>query len=245
MISCKISGDIGDVVYSLPTIRALGIELVYLNYQAKYKLSGIGKTKFSEAGAKAIQPLLEAQTYIKHVAFYDGQAINYDLDIFRRVQKDLAFQNLAHAIASTFSVDISITEQQWLYVEPVRKEKIVLFNKTDRYLNPLIDWHSYDQFLPFSAFVGLESEHRKFCKEMDFNIPFYQTENLLQLAQLIAGCDLFIANQSSPYAIAEGLKKNTIQVVCPDCPNCIFPRNNAHYDHHTPIPQKQNNFIEL
>jgi hypothetical protein len=69
MRACKISGDIGDVIYSLPTIRYLNIEIVYLNYKDKFKLSGIGKTKFSESQAQTIKPLLEAQPYIKHVAF--------------------------------------------------------------------------------------------------------------------------------------------------------------------------------
>lgn len=243
MESCKISGDLGDIIYALPTIKYLGIEVVYLNYQDKYKLSGIGKTKFSEVAAKAIKPLIESQPYIKHVAFYDGQKINYDLDTFRTLQKDLTFQNLAHAIANTFSVDVSVTNQPWIFVEPVRKEKIVLINKTDRYLNRFIDWHSFDNYLPFAAFVGTQSEYENFCLEMEGKIPFYKTENLLELAALIKGCDLFIGNQSSPYAIAEGLKQNTIQVVCPECPNCIFTRPNAEYHGHTVAKRK--NFIDI
>jgi hypothetical protein len=37
MKSAVISGDSGDIIYSLVTIRALGVELVYLNVNPKYK----------------------------------------------------------------------------------------------------------------------------------------------------------------------------------------------------------------
>jgi hypothetical protein len=229
MKSAVISGDIGDCLYSLCATKALGIEKLYLNVNPKYKLRGIGETKFNEKTALLLKPLLEAQPYIKEVALYDGEPVDYNLDLFR-YYGDLTWTNLCYTMLKTFGCDPDEMKKQWLFVEPKSTDKLVLINKTERYLNPEIDWSIFIRdYGHVMAFVGLESEHEAFVKEYNFDIPYYPTRDFLELAQLIAGASLFIGNQSSPYAIAEGLKKDTIQVVCDECPNCIFPRDNAHY----------------
>lgn len=229
MKSAVIGGDAGDVLYSLAAVRALGIERLYLNVNPKYKLRGIGETKFNEKMALAIKPLIEAQPYIKEVALYDGEPVDYNLDLFR-YYGDLTWSNLCYTMLKTFGCDPEEMKKQWLFVEPKKMEKIVLINKTDRYLNQEVDWNQFvEAYGDFMAFVGLESEYQAFIKEFKCDIPHYPTKDFLELAQLIAGSSLFIGNQSSPYAIAEGLKKDTVQVVCDECPNCIFPRSNAHY----------------
>lgn len=229
MKSAVISGDVGDCIYSLPTIRALGIELVYLNVNPKYKLRGIGQTKFNEKGALMLKPLIESQPYIKEVKLYDGERVDYNLDLFR-YYGDLTYSNLCYTMLKSFGVDPVEMTKQWLFVEPKASGKPVLINKTDRYLNNSVDWNSFlEKYSLFMAFVGIQSEYDNFIKEYKCDIPFYPTSDFLELAQLISGCSIFIGNQSSPYAIAEGMKKDTIQVVCDECPNCLFPRDNAYY----------------
>jgi hypothetical protein len=229
MRSALISGDIGDIIYGLCTMKALGIELVYLNTKPEHKLRSIGQTKFNENGALALKPLIESQPYIKEVRLYNGEKVDYNFDLFRYIG-DLTYQNLCLSILKTFGVDPGEMDNQWLFVEPVTKGKPVLINKTDRYLNKQVDWnHFIEAYGEHMAFVGLEKEYENFVKEHNCDIPYFATNNLLELAQLISGSSIFIGNQSSPYAIAEGLKKDTIQVVCDECPNCIFPRQNAIY----------------
>lgn len=229
MKSAVISGDHGDILYAMCAIKALGIELVYLNVNPKYKLRGIGQTKFNEKGALMLKPLIESQPYIKEVKLYDGERVDYNLDLFRYIG-DLTYTNLCYSILKSFGVDPVEMTKQWLFVEPVTKGKPVLINKTDRYLNNNVDWNSFlEHYGPFMAFVGIQSEYDNFINEYKCDIPFYPTSDFLELAQLISGCSIFIGNQSSPYAIAEGLKKDTIQVVCDECPNCLFPRDNAFY----------------
>jgi hypothetical protein len=228
MKSAVISGDVGDIIYSLATIKALGVELVYLNYNPKYKLRGVGQTKFNEKTALMIKPLIESQPYIKEVKFYDGEKVDYNLDLFRMCG-DLTYQNLCRSMLKTFGVDPIEMTKQWLFVEP-KKSMPVLINKTERYLNPDVDWNAFIQsYGELMGFVGIESEYQNFINEYKVDIPFFPTKDFLELAELISGCSLFIGNQSSPYAIAEGLKKDVIQVVCDECPNCIFPRENAIY----------------
>jgi hypothetical protein len=229
MKSAVISGDIGDVCYSMAAVKALGVETVYLNVNPKYKLRGIGQTKFNEKGALMLKPLIESQPYIKEVKLYDGEKVDYNLDLFRMIG-DLTYQNLCLSMLKTFGCSPEEIKKQWLFVEPKASGKPVLINKTDRYLNNNVDWNAFlETYGEFMAFVGIQSEYDSFIQEYKCDIPFFPTSNFLELAQLISGCSIFIGNQSSPYAIAEGLKKDTIQIVCDECPNCIFPRENAMY----------------
>lgn len=228
MKSAVISGDIGDVIYSLPTVKALGVELIYLNVNSKYKLRGIGQTKFNEKTAILLKPLIESQPYIKEVKLYDGEKVDYNLDLFRYIG-DLTYSNLCWTMLKTFGCDPSEMTKQWLFVEP-KPSKPVLINKTERYLNSAVNWNSFiESYGAFIGFVGIEKEYDDFIKEYNCDIPFFPTNDFLELAQLISGSSVFIGNQSSPYSIAEGLKKDTIQIVCDECPNCIFPRSNAIY----------------
>jgi hypothetical protein len=229
MKSAMISGDIGDVIMSLATVKALGIECLYLNVNPKYKLRKIGQTKFNEASALALMPLIITQPYIKECRLYNGEKVDYNLDLFR-LCGDLTYRNLCLSMLETFGCNPEEMNKQWLFVEPVRKEKVVLINRTDRYLNPAVDWRQFiDQFGTIMAFVGIQKEYDSFIEDFQCDIPFYKTDNFLELAQLIAGSDLFIGNQSSPNAINEGLKHQNIQIVGDMCPNCIFKRENAYY----------------
>ncbi len=55
------------------------------------------------------------------------------------------------------------------------------------------------------------------------------TENFLQMAEYIAGADLFIGNQSSPMSVALGVGNPIIQETCLEQPDCVFPRDNVQY----------------
>lgn len=82
------------------------------------------------------------------------------------------------------------------------------------------------------VFIGLESEWKDFIKLYQpkaLQVWFFKPENLLEAAEIIAGSELFIGNQSCCYAIAEGLKHNTVQETDIRCPDCIFTRANAQY----------------
>ena len=57
-----------------------------------------------------------------------------------------------------------------------------------------------------SVFVGLPQEHEEFKKLTGWNIDYYPTKNMLELAQVIAGCEQFMGNQSVALSIAQGLR---------------------------------------
>jgi hypothetical protein len=102
----------------------------------------------------------------------------------------------------------------------------VVINRTARYHNVGFPWKKVaERFRDQSVFVGTEEEHREFVRECGWRLPHHKTRNFLELARVIAGCKLFIGNQSSPYAIAEGLKKPAILEVWHDDANCLFFRD--------------------
>jgi hypothetical protein len=72
----------------------------------------------------------------------------------------------------------------------------------------------------------MPKEHEAFTKTVG-PIEHYPTADYLELARVIAGCSLFIGNQSCPYAMAEGLKKNAILESFYHAPDCQFSRPNV------------------
>jgi hypothetical protein len=66
-----------------------------------------------------------------------------------------------------------------------------------------------------------------------FNVPYYPVKNFKELADVIAGADLFMGNQSAAYSIAMGLGKSsvleTIKIKPLQNNECYFPRDNCQY----------------
>jgi hypothetical protein len=59
----------------------------------------------------------------------------------------------------------------------------------------------------------MPDEHADFCQNFG-HVEYRPTENLLQVAQLIAGSQMFIGNQSSPYWCAQAMHHRRILEVC-------------------------------
>ena len=74
----------------------------------------------------------------------------------------------------------------------------------------------------------MPEEHEDFQKSFG-KIEYYNIDNLLQIAEIINGSELFIGNQSAPMAIAIGLHKAYLQEYYPSHPDCVFPRSNGKY----------------
>lgn len=223
------SGDAGDLIYSLPAIKALkGADVLYLNIDNPNRctLQDGSVTLFTKEKIKTLVPLLEVINYIKEIKIYTNEVINYNLDIFRTFV--LERTNICRAYLKALNLDENLRNETWLKINSKPSEEVVI-SRSLRYRNPRVDWDKIYRFVVNRcAFVGTKEEHKDFEEKIG-KIKFLKANNLLQVAEYIAGCNIFIGNQSAPYAIAEGLKKNSIQEVCLFCPNCIFDRPNAFY----------------
>ena len=107
-----------------------------------------------------------------------------------------------------------------------------MINRTQRWIPPSPGpvWDELKTTVEAQAvFVGLPEEHVAFQQQMGWSIPYHPTQNMLELASVIAGAEAFIGNQSQAFALAVGL--GVEDIVCEarlDLPlernECYFPR---------------------
>jgi len=222
------NGDLGDIIYALPTIRAMGGGTIVLG-PCKNVAPFITRERMTRQRAGLIIPLLESQDYIDSAVFTEGPSgIDVDLNHFRELIHGGNFARhkhtpLAHLHLLRFDIPLSECDKSWLDVSPKHVARCV-FARSERYHRP---GFSYAEFVKAyagdSVFIGSEREHLEFCSEFG-DVPYYRTPTLLQAAEVIAGSDLFVGNQSSPFALAEGMKHDAVLEVFDGAANCSYHR---------------------
>lgn len=214
------TGDLGDIIASLPTVRELDGGEFVIGHR-----TGPGFCRESMKGARfeAIRPLLETQPYIKGVSWGEPAKDMHDFSTFRkdpRRGEDLATWQARH-------IGVLIELDPWLTVtpSPISKGRTVIA-RSNRYHNPEFNWKS---MMGHNAlFVGTMTEHLAFENEFG-RVEYLGTENLLSLAEVIAGSELFIGNQSCPFWLAAAMGVNLIQETSPKVQDSIIRRPNALY----------------
>lgn len=232
----KHAGDLGDIIFSLPTIRALGGGVLALHSERWTR-----EPMTSDSKAQSLRALLITQPYITEVRWLlPGDPADVNLNDFRaayfRDFKKPEFpkqRNLCEWILRTHGCDPDEQNKQWLEVEPFRVSPVIV-NRTGAgrkphhvYRNREFPWREIvEKYKHDITFVGSSIEYADFCMRFG-DVPRADTPDLHALARIIAGADLFIGNQSCAYAIAEGLKKPAVLEVCPWLPNCLFNRSDV------------------
>lgn len=210
MARFKHSGNLGDIIYSLPAIQALGGGELYLNNSSeKILLKNVRMSHtMSDKMINQLIELLTTQPYIETVEKYEDQVIDYDLDLFR---EQLPFPQLAIVYLKLFQVSYNL-RQPWLSNIEKKYVKDIVIQRTDRFLNKYynLNWSVLRGFEDRCIFVGFDHEYDKFLKETGLKIKKYPEVTIKKFAEIINGCKLFIGNQSLGFALAEGLKKNRI-----------------------------------
>lgn len=225
MKTFKHSGDIGDIIYALPTIKALGGGMLYLSINKIDNQKPGMPTKFNLQGVNALIPLLKKQPYITDATLWNNEKVDYNLDEFRH--QNLR-ENLARTHCKHFKVDENLVEQQWLWADKIElpEGRKFVFARSSRYHGDL-NWGAITQAHAHQAvFVGLPQEYEEFCKAFNCKdrLLYMPTKDYWELACIINSCELFYGNQSSPYAVAQGLHIPNILERCNWVPNCDFKR---------------------
>lgn len=239
MIRFKHSGDIGDVLFSLPTAREICYQhmtdergvipaLFYLDP------SGVPPcgNRFGLGAAEALAPLLDAQPWIEEVRIWDGEEVDHDLNDFRKTQSFTWFKTvpLPHLWTEAFNVPRSVCHRKWLDVPTwaraiwaMPEDRQIVFARTLRYRDDHFPWREFSMaFRNDAMFLGLEEEYEDFCKDYGDYVPWIKTSNMLEAAAIIADCKLFIGNQSGLFTIAEGLHRPSIVETPPEYTNNII-----------------------
>jgi hypothetical protein len=220
----KHSGNSGDLIYSLPAARALanGKELhYYLNLDQKghygKKTHPLGGVMLNKKIFDMLHPLLTAQPYITSCSIYNGQPIDYDMDLIRRYPFPTNKGNVARWYFYLFATAADLSSP-WLQAppDPTWREHIVIA-RSGRYNAPAISYSFLSKY-KMKIFVGVEEEWKEMQKMLP-DIEYLPVNDFLQLASIISGCKLFIGNQSFPFALAEAMKVERLLEVYHQCPN--------------------------
>lgn len=204
-------GDFGDVIAFLACLKEPVDFVLYPH--------SVAGNRMTPERAEAMIPLLEYQPYIRSARWQEKPEGTTGDDWRHHYNHQL---NLADMMSDWRKVPRSHRCHPWLVVPEKRNISKVIIARSPRYNNPKFPWNEVlARYDTEAVFVGLESEHKAFVEAYG-KIPYHPTKDLLELAQVIAGCHLFFCNQSCPRWIGEGLK----------CPVCVEQANppNTHFD---------------
>lgn len=193
----KHGGGGGDMLYGLATMYNLGEGILNLNI---------------DTNKRFYQSLLEAQLYVKGLIYYSLPAdkwknfkVTYNLDLFREQPFNQYTILECHAMAFKLNFDLT---NPWIFnVKPKHVADIVI-NDTGklRWEGVTVDWEQLRGFEDRAVFVGLDHEYKNFCENRKYKVRRYEIKDAMEFAQIIKGSKLYLGNQSTGLAIAEGLK---------------------------------------
>ncbi len=243
----KHSGTLGDIIYSLAVVRHLGggefyLHLDQINWIVKHYYGGtplpFHQGRMTPEDFKFMQSFMLAQDYITDFAVMDPAKteITHNLDQFRTLFVGHP-GNYVDIYAETFGIRDPEQQKQlrqtpWLSVaEPkVIEGRNYVINRTGRWNDPQSrdSWISIlDQAGDQALFVGLPNEWQDFQAWTGRTLAYQPTKDLLALAEIIAGAEQFIGNQSVALSLAIGLGVNTACEARKDLPRerneCWFP----------------------
>lgn len=222
--------------------------------------------RYTQKDLDFLFPLIEHQTYVKNLKVWNGESVKYDLRDHYKFVADLVggqqtgkyenWQgNQTECYALVCGLDVNyyrkpLLLEPWLTIDKPRSipGKPIVINRTSRHIKrhlagSLINeqwtrWIIEDSLEELAVFVGNEQEHADFCRLHNCKVDYYPVSDMLELAQIIKGCEQFIGNQSMPLSLAIGLGKTFWCEIRLDYENIKtehgygdvwFPRANAHY----------------
>jgi hypothetical protein len=224
MKTFKHSGAFGDLIYGLPIMKHFGGGEFYLHLN---QIDWIGqhyygsppnpfhKGRLTLQDYEFMKSFMLAQEYVTKFEVMDprAHAITHNLDKFR-----VPFvghpDNYINIYSSVFGLSPEdsdkVASTPWLTVPEPRKipGKTAVINRTLRWIPPEPGeaWAELKQQLGDQAvFVGLPEEHQAFEQAMGWRIDYHPAQDMLELASIIAGAEVFVGNQSQCYALAVGL----------------------------------------
>jgi len=222
VLNFKHSGHLGDLIYALPVIKEIAKDkkcnlFVNINQEFKgyYHKHPAGKVMITERIYNMLFPLLDYQNYLNEVSIYNGEVIDVDLDLFRKLPISLQFNSSRWYFHVTgIQTDLSVPFID-VPEHPSIKNKVIVI-KTQRATNPFLDYSFIKKYKEI-LFVGTKQEYNDLKSDIP-NLEFHDSKDFLELAQIIKSCKFYLSNQTFGYALAEGLKVNRILEANPEFP---------------------------
>jgi GR25 family glycosyltransferase involved in LPS biosynthesis len=201
------AGDLGDLIYGLPTIERLCSDSGATADLVLYRSEGMVRQPWTPASVERVRSLLLQQPYIAKVR-YEPTPEGTVLDVWRKKYK--AKFNLTDNQLDGLGLPRHDHSAGWLRNIEAKQVAPIVFHRSPRYRSVLFPWKQIVKEAAGKAvMVGSVDEHADFVRLFG-DIPYRPTPTLLELAEVIAGCSLFVGNQSAPLAVANGLCKDVV-----------------------------------
>ncbi len=228
MKTVKITQGAGDIMATLPYIKMLGGEHIYLvinhpNVPTWHPIN--------HGGADALKPFIESQGFVVSVIEHSNlYYYTFDIDMDARVNYgwDGSRGDIYTWNALFYGVYPDMTKQ-FIFIDEEPKENYIAITQTARYLNPAIDYRFLNQIDIEKKFVGTPAEWT-YVHDLYpgiSNLTYHPTADFLEAAKVLNKSKLFISNQTSLAVLAEGLAIPRVMVVCPQFPSAVMKTPNG------------------
>jgi hypothetical protein len=193
------SGEAGDIIFSLPTIKAMGGGTLQI-------------TNFNKQKSESIKKLIEVQPYINEVIITDGYVGGLDLNRFREHAAHNVNLVEAHFRGQGIPID-STWKEGWLTLpdREITKSSYSVINRTTNYADPNFNWANEVEYLKTISdkvfFIGYKSEWELFNSKFGTDVEFMEVD-FLEGAYLIQNAVMFTGCYSAWSTIAMGLGIN-------------------------------------
>lgn len=237
MLGVKHSGQLGDIVYALPFVKAFiaryGFEKVVLfipSDKQAHRPRGLnhmaGDLMVSAGMFSFIEPLLLSQSYIEKVLYIAEEKIPsgiLDLDLMRSGLVNLNAGNIRSNYFKVFGL-MDFDVGPWLNFS--EKEHGVYFDivigRSCRYINDSIDYNVLAEIACVVGFIGTDDEFGFFkIRYPKLKLIRVEIKNALQAAFAIKKSRLYLGNQSLFFALAEAMQHPRILESFEPVPNVI------------------------
>lgn len=224
-------GTFGDTLYGMSVVKLLGGGDVYIKLNGMNEVAwnafgmtdaGVHAGRYNEKDLNFLFPLLEHQSYIHKLDVWRNETVDYDLGThYKFTTGPLGWQgNQTECYALVCGLDIKryhkeLNVDPWLNpVDPIKiPGRPIVINRTGRYLQGCDQkpemWTKWvnEGLDQVATFLGTQEECDTFNRLFGCNVPYRPVSDMLEMARIIQGAELVIANQSPIMAIAIGLGK--------------------------------------
>lgn len=210
------SGARGDLIYSLPCIETMG------GGDLNISLSSVAynSTPMTHKDVSQLSEILERLPFIDSVKSFElGDRIDWNLNRFRKTCCDYTHLALCHLITAGVNTNLS---NPWIdkSLFDVRAVAPIVIARSQRY-HAYFDWDALTRWQNDCVFIGSKTEYDEFKSDTGLDVAWYGESTMLELVEVIAGCKLFVGNQSFPYSIAEAMKVPRVLEVYIDALNSL------------------------
>lgn len=226
MLTFKHTGKMGDLIFSLPTIEAMGGGILYLPEKGP-EVSNLYSQMYM---------LLKYQPYIHDVLLYPDcdqygtMPLKVDIDLDKhRTHRQRGKVNMVQRYFDVFGIDMRVPGKWLCFPQLIKPVDATLFSLTSRFRErSRVNWKSvFRQVNGDKFFVGTREEYAAFERNVA-PIQYLECIDVAGLAININQTSALYCNQSLPLALAIALGKPYFCDFKYGRTNCRFNTQNEH-----------------